>query len=229
MNEKYLHLIYLLLLMIVNPTYAQNNNSYKFELEKFEKELEYKVIQPTYRINVENDSVRFEGFIISSSKLDQPLELYINNDTIAVHQLITQNIVEVEVQQLDYANSLLEINYYRNLNILMFLVYFYPCTGLGCGVNYQIIYDIQTKKTFAFGRFRTGFEMELYSYNADLPYFLSKSYEGRNIEGIEKITYELFPIDFSIDKLQPIQNIFAKSIYNENKNEFILFEKKWLD
>lgn len=146
MNQKNLVLFFLLFIIGTIPSMAQKVNSYKLELEKFEKELEYKIIQPTYKVLVDSDDIDFEGFTISSSPIDQPLELYINNDTIVAHQLMTQNNVEDGIQQVDYANALLEVNYYRNLNILMFLVHFYPCTGLGCGVNYQIVYDLKTKK-----------------------------------------------------------------------------------
>ncbi|HLV45798.1 MAG TPA: hypothetical protein VKY32_02040 [Flavobacterium sp.] len=197
-------------------------------LASFEGDLENKLITPTYRIYVESDTVSFEGFRITFSELDEALKILINNDVISVHDMFTQNNVESEKQQVDYANSLLEVNYYQELNILMFLVHFYPCTGLGCGVNYQVIYHTKSKKAFAFGRFRTGFEMELYRYD-DQPYYLSKSYEGRNIEGIEKITYELFPVDFSLQELQPLKGVFAEIVSDENENKIISFEKNWLE
>ena len=132
-----------LIIVVFNcySTFAQPQNKYDLELNQFEKELEYKKITPTYRIQVESDMVRFEDFIISFSELDDSLKIYINKDTLNVYKLITQNIVEDEKQQVDYANSPLEINYYKELNILMFLVHFYPCTGLGCGVNYQVRND----------------------------------------------------------------------------------------
>jgi len=210
-------------------SFAQNGT---FDPEKdfldFEQNLKRRIITPTYRIQVENKEIRFEDFIISFSELNDSLKIYINKDTLNVHKLITQNIVEDEKQQVDYANSLLEVNHYKELNILMFLVHFYPCTGLGCGVNYQIIYHTKSNKMFAFGRFRTGFEMELYNYDSNLPCFLSKSYDGRNIEGIEKISYELFPLDFSASELKPLKNIFAQTVYDENKNEMISFQKQWI-
>jgi len=70
--------------------------------------------------------------------------------------------------------------------------------------------------------------MELYNYDSNLPCFLSKSYDGRNIEGIEKISYELFPVDFSASELKPLKNIFAQTVYDENKNEMISFQKQWI-
>ncbi|RRA96079.1 hypothetical protein [Paenimyroides viscosum] len=219
-----------LIIVVFNcySTFAQPQNKYDLELNQFEKELEYKKITPTYRIQVESDMVRFEDFIISFSELDDSLKIYINKDTLNVYKLITQNIVEDEKQQVDYANSPLEINYYKELNILMFLVHFYPCTGLGCGVNYQVMYHTKTKKSFAFGRFRTGFDMELYNYNDDKPYYLSKSFNGRNIEGIDTIRYELFPIDFSLQELHPLKEIFAEIVTDENENETISFQKQWI-
>lgn len=195
----------------------------------FEENLKTKIITPTYRIQVENKEIRFEDFFISFSELDDSLKIYINNDTLNIYKLITQNIVEFEKQQVDYANSLLEVNYYQELNILMFLVHFYPCTGLGCGVNYQIMYHTRSKKMFAFGRFRTGFDMELYNYNDDKPYYLSKSFNGRNIQGIDKIKYELFPIDFKLNELHPLKETFAEIVTDENENQIISFKKYWIE
>lgn len=209
--------------------FAQQKNEYELELNQFEKELEYKKITPTYRIQVESDTVRFEDFFISFSNLEEPLRIRIDNDTIFINEMITQNNVETDKIQVDYSNAVYLIQYYSYYDILMFQTHFYPCSGLGCGVNFQILYHTKTKKTLAFGRFRTGFEMELYNYNDDKPYYLSKSYEGRNIEGIEKITYELFPLDFSASDLKPLKNIFTQTVYDENKNEMISFQKQWIE
>ncbi len=70
--------------------------------------------------------------------------------------------------------------------------------------------------------------MELYNYNDDKPYYLSKSFNGRNIEGIDTIRYELFPIDFSLQELHPLKEIFAEIVTDENENETISFQKQWI-
>lgn len=227
MKNSSLFVYFILVVFNSYSTFAQQQNKYDLKLNQFEKELEYKIITPTYRIQVETNVVRFEDFIISFSGLHDSLKIYINNDTLNVYKLITQNIVEDEKQQVDYANSLLEVNYYKESNILMFLVHFYPCTGLGCGVNYHVMYHTKDKKMFAFGRFRTGFDMELYNYNDNKPYYLSKSFNGRNIERIDTIRYELFPIDFSLQELQPLEEIFAEIVTDEN--ETISFQKQWIE
>ncbi len=229
MKNSLLAFSFILIVFNCYSILAQQKNKYELELNQFEKELEYKKITPTYRIQVESDTVRFEDFFISFSNLEEPLRIRIDNDTIFINDMITQNNVETDKIQVDYSNAVYLIQYYSYYDILMFQTHFYPCSGLGCGVNFQILYHTKTKKTFAFGRFRTGFEMELYNYNDDKPYYLSKSYEGRNIEGIEKITYELFPLDFSASDLKPLKNIFAQTVYDENKNEMISFQKQWIE
>lgn len=208
--------------------FGQQQNKYDLELNEFKKELEYKKITPTYRIQVESDTVRFEDFLITISKNDKPLEIRINNDTVFVDDMFTQNIVWGDKNQLDYSNAVSLIHYYSYYNILMFQAHFFPCSGLGCGVNFQILYHTKTKKSFAFGRFRTGFDMELYNYNDDKPYYLSKSFNGRNIEEIDTIRYELFSIDFSLQELQPLKEIFAEIVTDENENETIFFQKQWI-
>lgn len=80
------------------------------------------------------------------------------------------------------------------------------------GDKKQLDYSNVVSLIHYFGRFKTGFDMELYNYNDDKPYYLSKSFNGRNIEGIDTIRYELFPIDFSLQELQLLKEIFAEIV-----------------
>lgn len=204
------------------------NNAEKDFLD-FEEDLKKRIITPSYRIEVESDTIRFEDCLITVSKNGEPLEIRINNDTIFVNDMFTQNIVWGYKNQLDYSNAVSLIHYYSYYNILMFQTHFYPCSGLGCGVNFQILYHTKTKKSFAFGRFRTGFDMELYNYNDDKVYYLSKSFNGRNIQGIDTVKYELFPIDFLQEELKPLDNIFAEEVYDNNEEKIISFKKQWIN
>ena len=68
------------------------------------------------------------------------------------------------------------------------------CTGLGCGVNYQLIYDLYSKKVFPFGRFRTGLDMNLYKIKNNI-YYLSKTFHGRNAQSKDTILYNLYKIE----------------------------------
>jgi len=229
MKNSLLAVSFILIVFNCYSIFAQQKSKYELELNQFEKELEYKKITPTYKIQVESDTVRFEDFFISFSKLEEPLRIRINNDTIFINDMITQNNVETDKIQVDYSNAVYLIQYYSYYDILMFQTHFYPCSGLGCGINFQILYHTKTKKTFAFGRFRTGFEMELYNYNDDKPYYLSKSFNGRNIQGIDMVRYELFPIDFKLNELHPLKETFAEIVTDENENKIINFKKYWID
>lgn len=121
--KNYLFVVsFILIVFNCYSIFAQQKSKYELELNQFEKELEHKKITPTYRIQVENKEIRFEDFFINFSELDESLKIYINKDTLNVYKLITQNIVEDEKQQVDYANSLLEVNYYQELNIFSSLL-----------------------------------------------------------------------------------------------------------
>lgn len=227
MKKRYL---FLLLIFTYLGNFSCNAQSLEAKYDSFQEELKHKIITPTYRIKVESDTIRFEDFFIRFSELEDSLKIYVNNDTLFVNDMITQNNVETNKIQVDYSNAISFIQYYSYYDILMFQTYYYPCSGLGCGVNFQILYHTKTKKTFAFGRFRTGYDMELYSYNREQPYYLSKSFDGRNIQGIDTITYQLFPIDFSLTELKPLKKINAKAVFDVNQTEKIIsFDKNWLE
>src|SRR5690606_36868243 len=127
--------------------FGQQQNKYDHELNESEKELEYKKITPTYRIQVEGDTVRFEDFLITISKNDKPLEIRIKNDTVFVDDMFTQNIVCGDKNQLDYSNAVSLIHYYSYYNILMFQAHFFPCSGLvGEGIFKYFIKKKQKKQ-----------------------------------------------------------------------------------
>jgi methionine-R-sulfoxide reductase len=44
---------------------------------------------------------------------------------------------------------------------------FAPCVGLGCSVDFFLIYDVKTKTKNFFGTFRTDRELELFNYGND--------------------------------------------------------------
>ena len=74
---------------------------------------------------------------------------------------------------------------------------FDPCTGLGCSVNYYLIYDVLTKTKNFFGTFRTDNELELFNFgNDDKLDYVSKTYNGdaHGSTPIEFI-YELYSME----------------------------------
>ena len=93
------------------------------------------------------------------------IEITVNGHTFTTFDKVTSNTVwGSEVDSVNFANFIQQVKIYENESLIGFVLTNTPCTGLGCGVNYQIIYDLKTKKQTYFGRFRTGFEFELYKH-----------------------------------------------------------------
>lgn len=214
-----------------NNTSATNTNpqnSIKQIVEIFNKELEDQMIEPNVIINVDSTKVSFLNFKIDSYNNDKGLVIKVNNDEIKTYQLQTQNNVWGGKDSLQFANNLSQIKYYKYNKLLLFQIDFYPCTGLGCGVSYQIIYDLKNKNPFAFGRFRTGFDMNLYRFTQeDKTYYLSKSFDGRNAKLKDTVTYEIYELTPNAPK--KLNQYSAKFMYeNEEYENPKNFKEKWI-
>lgn len=212
-----------------NHTSSTNKNhidSLKQRIQIFNKELEDHVIEPNVIMNIDSSTISFLDFKIDYyNDDDKGLVIKVNDDEIKTYLLQTQNVVWAEKDSVQYANQISQIKYYKYEKLLLFQVNYYPCSGLGCGTNYQIIYDLKNKKPFAFGRFRTGFDMNLYRYQSDEKnYYLSKSFKGRNEQLKDTITYEIYELTPNAPK--KLNEYSAKFMY-ENDYE-TNFEAKWI-
>ena len=229
-------LVILLLTMISwstkNPDFTssettKHENSLKQRIEIFNKELENHFIEPNFTINMDSSTVTFLDFKIDSFSDENGLVIKVNNDEIKTYRLQTQNIVWTAKDSVQYANQISQIKYYKYEKLLLFQITYYPCSGLGCGANYQIIYDLKNKKSFAFGRFRTGFDMNLYEYQSDeKTYYLSKSFQGRNEQLKDTITYELFELTSNLPLR--LSEYSAKFMYENDFERETKFESKWI-
>ena len=229
-------LVILLLTMISwstkNPDFTSSEttkqeDSLKQRIEIFNKELENHVIEPNFTINMDSSTVTFLDFKIDSFSDENGLVIKVNNDEIKTYRLQTQNIVWTAKDSVQYANQISQIKYYKYEKLLLFQITYYPCSGLGCGANYQIIYDLKNKKSFAFGRFRTGFDMNLYQYQTDeKTYYLSKSFQGRNEQLKDTITYELFELTPNLPLR--LSEYSAKFMYENDFERETKFESKWI-
>lgn len=189
----------------------------KQQSDLFEQGLLSHLIPATEEVDVERDTVLLDKFSIVNLGREMPFQILINNDTLKIYEMQTENKVFGSRDTVSYANMISKIKYYKEYELLLFGLYFYPCTGMGCGVNYQVIYNTNSRKSFVFGRFRTGDDMELYDYEGTFPYYLSKSFTGRNAQGIDTVDYELYPVDFTKKKntLKPFEGVHARFIYED--------------
>jgi hypothetical protein len=200
--------------------------------------LQTKTIEPTVVFN--NDGRKEIDLLkhkITWRDLEKGIEITVNGQSITTSDKVTYNAVWGSgFDSVNFANFLQQVKIYEYDSLIGFVLTDSPCTGLGCGVNYQIIYDLKTGKQTFFGRFRTGLEFELYNFNSDdrLDY-LSKTFYGRNGQGIDTTEYVLYSQtkngSFEEFKADNQDKFWFKHIYAEfqtdlNNEEF---EEKWIE
>jgi len=186
-----------------NVKFIQNKNNENIEkqITFFELTLNSEKIQPTFSTSLDSLSFFDKNLKIKTDSYKNNLTIYINGNKIEAEKLETINNVWGGKDSVNYANQISQINYYDNLKLVLLQLDFYPCTGLGCGVNYQLLYDLKTNKIYPFGRFRTGFDMNIYKIG-NRNYYLSKSFHGRNAQLKDTIFYEVYDlIDMTSSKI----------------------------
>ena len=200
--------------------------------------LQTKIIEPTVEFN--NDG-RKEIYLLEHKitwrALEKGIKIIVDGHTITTSDKVTSNAVwSSRVYSVNFANFLHQVKIYEYDSLIGFVLTSSPCTGLGCGVNYQIIYDLKTGKQTYFGRFRTGFEFELYNFNTDdRPDYLSKTFHGNNAQDIDTTEFVLYSQtpngNFEEFKADKQKRFWFKHIYTEFqtdlKNE--AFEEKWVE
>lgn len=126
-------------------------------------------------------------------------KIKIDNDLFTLKDKATLNIVWDNKDSVDFANNWDEIKLYKHNNkeYIGIRMTFAPCTGLGCSVEYFLIYDVATKSKNFFGTFRTINDLELFDFsNDDKIDYVSKTFSG-DAHGSTPIQfiYELFSMD----------------------------------
>lgn len=199
---------------------SEKVNSFFYQLEKSE-------IKPTFSTSLDSVSKFNSDLKIKSLNQINHITIDINGNKIEIKKLQTINDVWGKKDSVTYANQISEVKYYKSLNLVLLLLDFDMCTGLGCGVNYQLIYDLKCKQIYPFGRFRTGTDMNLYKFK-DAVYYLSKTFNGRNAELRDTIVFNLYKIESSsIPKYQ--NKIFARFTYeNEDYEKEKSFIQNWV-
>lgn len=205
-----------------------------------ERYLESKTIEPTLVFNNDGRN-KFKLLEHKLSwewdKVNNDIEITIDGYTFSTKDKVTSNVVwDSGVDSINFANYLQQVKIYEPDSLIGLVLINSPCTGLGCGVNYQIIYDLSTHKQTYFGRFRTGFEFDLYNFNSDnKPDYLSKTFFGRNTKGIDVTRFVLYSKSnngtFKKFSTQKQKSFWFEHIYTEFhtdlKNEG--FKENWIE
>lgn len=163
-------------------TSVQSFQSDRDILDNYFQEHELK---PVLEVNNPNDnetSIRLLKHNIEWINTDYETKIKINNDIFSLRENATINIVwDDDEDSVDFANNWDEIKLYnfKGRELIGMRMSFHPCTGLGCGVSYFLIYDPQTKTKNFFGTFRIDNTLALYDFkNDDKLDYLSKTFKG---------------------------------------------------
>jgi hypothetical protein len=200
--------------------------------------LSTRIIRPTLVYNNDRrNEFTLLNYNISWKELNSGIEITINDYSFSTTDKLTLNHVEnVEKDSVNSANFLEQVKIYERDSLIGFVLTVFPCTGLSCSYNYQIIYDLKTKKQSYFGRFRTGSEFDLYNFNSDGKIdYLSTITDGPSAEGEISKEFVLYSMSksggFEQFATKTQERFWFKHTYIEsypnNKDE--RFENRWIE
>lgn len=160
---------------------------------------------------------------IESEEEDIGSKIKIDDDLFTLKGKKTLNNVEGTTKNdVDFANNWRQIRYYNynQQELICIEMVSYPCTGIGCGVNYYLLYDIKHKTKNYFGTYRIDdYELQLFNFNNDDKGqldFVSKT----NLNHDKTIVFELFSLGkdgiFRIQKNSKGQKYELKHTVVEN-------------
>jgi hypothetical protein len=119
----------------------------------------------------------------------------INGDTIKLKGDRTINAIDEDTQDIEWVNDWWQIRLYRvaNRELLGIEMNQSGCTGTGCSVSIQLIYDLKNKKRNFFGTFRTDSTVRLFDFTAQGEiFYVAKSCDCLKATGEEIVTHTLY-------------------------------------
>lgn len=170
--------------------------------DRIKSHFEQYRIKPTVEINnIEGNQtdIQLAHHKIKWFNTDNGTKVKIDNDLFTLKDKITVNIVHLGKDTVGFANNWDEIKLFKHneKEYIGIRMSFSPCTGLGCSVDYFLIYDVNTKTKNFFGTFRTDNELELFDFlNDNKVDYISKTFNG-DAQGSTpmEFIYELYSMD----------------------------------
>lgn len=209
--------------------------------ERLEDHFSRYRIEPQVIVNNTDDrtEIDFLGHQIKWQDNDKETRFIIDNKQFSLKNEITRNeMVNAEKLDVDLANNWSQIKLYNygSSEIIAIKMNYSPCTGIGCSVDYYLIYNITTKTTNYFGNFGIDNmfdnELSLYNFQDGKISFVSKS--SIDEPEVKHVIYELYAMDnkgqFQIQKRPngkkySIEESFGANNYNSPP---ISFKQDWI-
>ena len=250
-ENRDMRLIYSLVILIILTSCCIDKNKKKYIEKPITTEISINEQLRTYfdkyrispSITINNTEGNQTVILLSNHKIkwfktENETKIKIDNDIFSVMDKVTLNNVHDSEDSVNFANNWDEIKLYKydDREIIGIRMLNDPCTGIGCSVNYFLIYDLKTKTKNFFGTFRTNNELALYDFRKDGKIdYLSKSFSGDAQDTTPmKFIYELFSMkpngqfkqenDTNGKAYQIIQTTFP-----EDTTRTDLFEQHWIE
>jgi hypothetical protein len=168
---------------------------------------------------------------------DDETKIKIDNDLFTLKDKVTINTVWEKQDSVDFANNWDEMKLYKynDREIIGIKMSNHRCSGLGCSVNYFLVYDLQTKTNTFFGTFRTDNKLALYNFNNDdkLDY-VSKTFSG-DAGGTTpmEFIYELYSMEPNGQFVQQknsngLTYQIKQTTFPNDSTKTEIFEQRWL-
>jgi hypothetical protein len=210
--------------------------------EKLQRHFEQYGIKPS--ITIQNSAGNTTEIQLGNHKIqwldtDNETKIKIDHDVFTLKDQLTLNNVEDAKDSVDFANHWDQIKLFKHhqREYIGIRMSFDPCTGLGCSVDYYLIYDVKTKTQNYFGTFRTSNELELFDFgNDDKIDYVSRTYTAGSDGAAEEVSKScaLYSIEntgrFKLqldDQKKPyfIRQVFDAQTDKEKENQF---EQHWI-
>lgn len=175
----------------------------------------------------------------SNSKID------INGDVIALKGKLSLNHLRASDndggREVNFANEWDQVRLYNfgGRELLGISMFYHPCTGIGCGVEFVLIYDLKTKNATFFGSYRdfTGFKLFDLGNDGTID-FLSSTYSELTPADPSVIVrrFNAYTMDENTDKFTVRKDAkgvpyFLKRVYEEYGDTELdkKFEMNWFE
>jgi hypothetical protein len=197
---------------------------YKLSVEERLKNYFYgREIVPSIIVNnTERDQtkIQLENNKVEWIRNEKDIKIKINQDLFTLEGKKTINGLQGDnnYEAVNFANNWEQIKFYKfgNRQLIGISMGNEPCTGIGCSVAFQLIYDLKTKTKTFFGTYRIEREINLYDFKNDGTIdYLGKTYIGES-DGVAVEINNIYKL-YSMDE----KGVFHPQFNNKQKPYFI--------
>lgn len=172
-------------------------------------------------------------------------KVIINGDVIALKGKLSLNHLRASDndsgREVNFANEWKQVRLYNfgERELIWISMFYHPCTGIGCGVEFVLVYDLKTKNASFFGSYRSFTEAKIFDLGNDGTIdFLASTYSELTpadalviVHRFNAYTMDKNTGKFAIRKVAKGAPYFLKRVYEEygDLEDDKKFEMNWFE